>query len=138
MTNYPLAERIRTAGGLRTISAASGISYTTLLYTIKDSDHEALKAFLEFCKVINCTPSEGAAALSMKDGRRDQLKALILRTFADINSLCETKLVNERYVFQLLNGISGNKVVRLYMPLCAALKISLEDFASQVLQENAA
>lgn len=132
-----LASVVEAAGGLRGLARQSKIPYTTLRYTFNESDHEALKAFLEFCRAVKCTPSDITAILGSPK-RREALRSLIIAAQRErkdaetIKDFVRANALSEKYVFQLMNGTSGNKVLRLYIPLCAALNLTLDQFVDHI------
>lgn len=137
----PIADYIyrNQLAGVRGLAQKVDIPYTTLCYTFKQAEHDVIRAFLNFCNVIEADPDEVIECLRQDEPfRRESIKNLIFKKWSSCEQLYKSGLVVDTYVQRMFTGEYGKKIISVYYKLAKGTDMSFSDLAYLLAPHHAA
>ncbi len=112
--------------GMRGLAGEVGCSYTAVIQSFKRNNHSRLRAFLDVADQLDITPERLASVLALNPLERRASLLKLARCKGDVKDL-EVDSRARSYIYGLISGKCGSQIATTYIPLCRALRLSLQE-----------
>lgn len=131
----PIADLIyaKKLNGLKGFAERAGIPHTSLCWTLREANHEALTAFVRLCDAIEKEPDEVAPLLGTTDGI-DLLKRYIYEKYPSAREMTRIGVISHGYIQKISNGESGKKITDVYAKIGTAAGLTLRELCDLLIR----